>query len=84
MCGRAVQQPWSAWLDADTPVLAVVGPWQYQSGGWVGGTRYSTHPVPPLPHHPGYSPTMARRCCTRTPAWYGVLGACTYDRFEAV
>ena len=40
----------------------------------MGGTRYSTLPDPPRPHHPGYTsptaswPAARPACCTRTAA----------------
>ena len=47
-------------VDADTRVTGIgLGPGNTNVrvlGGEV-GTRYSTHPVPHLPHHPGYHPS---------------------------
>ena len=59
MCGGACRAlEWPRW--AQNRYKAWVGPWQYQCSRlgacWV-GTRYSTLPVPPLPHHPGYYPS---------------------------
>ena len=44
-------------VDAETLVMAVVGPWQYQStvmgGCWVGSTRYALSQYPPACTTPG-------------------------------
>ena len=45
-CAEGLGEAWSARVDADTPVWAWVGPWQYQSASWVHGW------VVPLPYPP--------------------------------
>ena len=66
-CAEGLREPWSAWVDADTPVRALVGPWQYQCSrqdhGWVQYPVY--HPpgthlartawVLPSARHPHYA-----------------------------
>ena len=70
MCGG----PWQGLeclADVNTRVLALVGPWQYQSTGW-GSTGWvlplpSTHPVPTHPVYPSrYPPARTRYPCTST------------------
>ena len=80
VCGRVQQGPWSAMVDAEPPVEAWVGPWQYQcSGGWVlGGTIPGTTPPPGthLPHQPRVPTTGTARTTrdgTSTPPETAVL-----------
>ena len=57
VCGGP-SRAWSARGDAVALVLVLVGPWQYQSGGWLGSTRYTHPPSTTQLPHPGYSPRL--------------------------
>ena len=73
-CAERPGGPRSALVDADTRAGLVVGPWQYQCSGPAAGwasTRYTTLPVLPSSHYPGYYPphrTLPRTslACTET------------------
>ena len=81
VCGRA-RRALECRVDADNAGILVVGPWQYQSGGWV----------VPLPWYPVYHPPVTH--LARTPGTHltctprptggmpGTTGTCTYDRFQ--
>ena len=76
-CAEGPRRPWSAWVDADNALGALVGPWQYQCTGWV-GSGVVPHPVYPPYRTPPDTTLYRHPVDHRGP---GHLGTCTYDRF---
>ena len=78
---RAVQRPGVPWWTQNRGSWQWLGPGNTNpmvSGGWEGGTRYSTLPLPPCPHHPWYTPP--RR--TTPPTVHHTSTGCTKQLFQ--